>query len=258
MSAITISPAGCGVFKLLAVCWLATLVAPNGFAEDASMPTNHAGFRLQAEREYVARRADHASAPTNAAFACVFARTCFERAEFSTNATERAALAEQGIKACREVIKRNSNSAPARLYLAMNLGQLARTRRLSALPIVDEMELQFQAARRLSEHLDHAAPDRYLGLLYREAPALVSVGDRVKARRHLLRAVELAPSFPANRLNLLESYVLWNEKPEARLQLKRLEALLPVARTNLTGANWAGSWADWDQRTARARQALQD
>jgi Tfp pilus assembly protein PilF len=86
----------------------------------------------------------------------------------------------------------------------------------------------------------------------------VSIGDRVKARHHLLRAVELAPNFPANRLNLLESFVLWGEKPEARLQLKRLDALLPAARTNFTGPNWAAEWADWDQRIARARRALLD
>jgi hypothetical protein len=180
------------------------------------------------------------------------------RAEYSSNATERAVLAEQGISACRAVLKRDSNSAPARLYLAMNLGQLARTKTLGALPIVAEMELQFQAARRLDERLDYAAPDRYLGLLYREAPAIVSVGDRAKSRRHLLRAAELEPGFPVNRLNLVESFLLWGEKADARLQLKKLEALLPAAGTNLTGAEWAAEWADWDPRIAKARRAVLD
>jgi Flp pilus assembly protein TadD len=95
-------------------------------------------------------------------------------------------------------------------------------------------------------------------MLYREAPVFVSIGDRSKARRHLLRAVKLAPDYPANRLNLVESYVLWGEKSEARIQFKKLEALLPAARINLTGAIWAAEWADWEQRIAKARRALQD
>jgi len=258
MAATPKSPPVWGVLKQFAACWLSTLIALNSFAGDAHMPTNHAGFRLQAEREFLAHKTDHRRALTNAALACDFARSCFELAEFSTNATERAVLAEQGIATCRAVIRRNSNSAPARLYLAMNLGQLARTKTLGALSIVDEMESQFQMARRLDEHLDRAAPDRYLGLLYREAPVIVSVGDRAKSRRHLLRAVELESDFPANRLNLVESFLVWGEKAEARQQLKRLDALLPEARTNLIGANWAADWADWDQRITKARRALQD
>jgi hypothetical protein len=258
MSAILKSPIPSGIRMLFAGCWLSTLVPANGFAEDANSPTNNAGFRQEAEREYLARKTEYHRAPTNAAFACAFGRACFERAEYSTNATERAVLAEQGAGACREVIRRDSNSAPARLYLAMNLGQLARTRTLGALSLVDEMERQFQSARRLDEHLDHAAPDRYLGVLYREAPVIVSVGDRTKSRRHLLRAVQLAPEFPVNRLNLVESFVLWGEKVEGRRELKKLETLLPAARTNFTGASWAATWADWNPRITRVQQTLQD
>jgi len=258
MSAITNSPAGCGYIKLLPVWWLLTLILPNSFAGVSPGPTNHADLRAFAAGEYSARQSDYKRGATNDGFATRFARACFELAEFSTNATERATLAGQGIAACRELLGRNSNSAPARLYLAMNLGQLARTKTLGALAIVDEMELQFTQARRLDKHLEHAAPDRYLGLLYREAPVIVSVGNRGKARQHLLRAVEFAPEFPPNRLNLAESYLAWGEKPDARWHLRKLEALLPAARTNFTGTSWAAPWADWDQRIAKVRRALQD
>jgi len=243
---------------MLFAAFVSTLFALNSSADEAHSPTNHAGFRRFAEGEYLTRKGGHQAAPTNGVAAYGFARACFELAEFSTNTVERATLAEQGIAACRNAIKRDTNSAPARLYLAMNLGQLARTKKLGALAIVDEMEMQFQTARRLDEHFEHAAPDRYLGLLYREAPVIVSVGDRTKARHHLLRAVKLAPEFPVNRLNLVESYMLWGEKPEARLQLKRFEALLPPARTNFSGTISAAEWADWEQRATQARNTLRN
>jgi hypothetical protein len=242
----------------LAVCDLSTLFAANGFAADVNVLTNEPGLLQYVEAEYAARKAEHRRSPTNELFASTFARVCFERAEFSTNATERALLAEQGINTCREILRRNSNSASARLYLAMNLGQLARTKTLGALTIVTEMERQFIIARQLDERLDFAGPDRYLGLLYREAPVIVSVGDRSKARRHLLRAVELAPEYPANRLNLAESFLSWGEKSEARRQLDLYAASLPVARTNFSGARWSAGWADWDERYGRVRGALTD
>ena len=255
MAAIPNSPRH-RTLRLLAACWVSILAGANSFATDPATPTNHAGFRLHAEREFQARQTEHQNAPTNAAAAWQFARACFQRGDFSTNHAERAALAELGIAACRQWLQRDSNSAPARYFLGLNLGQLARTKTFGALAIVDEMEVQFQRARELDERLEHAGPDRSLGLLYREAPVLASVGSRTKARQHLRRAAELAPGFPPNRLNLLESYAGWGEKGEARLQLRRLEVILPVARTNFTGADWAAAWAEWEPRVAQARRTL--
>ena len=101
----------------------------------------------------------------------------------------------------------------------MNLGQLARTKGLGALKLVDQMEREFSRARELDEQLDYAGPDRNLGLLYRDAPAIGSVGSRTRAREHLKRAVELAPQYPENRLNLIEAYLKWGERTGAYREL---------------------------------------
>jgi hypothetical protein len=71
------------------------------------------------------------------------------------------------------------------------------------------MEREFSLARKLDEHFADAGPDHNLGLLYRDAPALGSIGSRAKARQHLQRAVELAPQYPEKRLNLIEAYLKW-------------------------------------------------
>jgi hypothetical protein len=214
-------------------------------------------FATHARHVYEQARKEHAAQPASSGLACKFARACFDWAEFATNSTERAELAEQGISACHEVIARDPKSAAAHYYLAMNLGQLARTRGLSALRLVNEMEKEFLLASSLDEHLDFAGPDRNLGMLYRDAPSFGSIGSRGKARKHLIRAAELAPEYPENRLSLMESDIHWNDLNSARHELKLLEEILPRARTNLAGEDWASSWADWNPRLEEARKKIE-
>ncbi len=211
------------------------------------------------EQSLVAARQSFLQAPTNATLAWQCGRACFDRAEFATNSAERALLAGQGIAACRRAVTLAPNSAAAHHYLAMNLGQLARTKLLGALKLVTEMEAEFKAARRLDEHLDFAGPDRSLGLLYLEAPGWpTSVGSRTKARQHLRRAAELAPQYPENRLTLLEAYLRWGDHNGVQRELKALEEIWPAARTNFAGEPWAAAWADWETRLKRAKAAVDE
>ena len=73
----------------------------------------------------------------------------------------------------------------------------------------------------------------------------------------LKRAVELAPRYPENRLNLIEAYLKWGEPNNARRELAALEDLWPGARANFVGEAWAASWADWEARLNRLRKKIQ-
>jgi hypothetical protein len=223
----------------------------------ADPPAAETGFAAYAQRSFQAAQAQYRGAPSEAAAAWKFARACFDLAEFATNKTQRASLAEQGIAAAQQAIARESNSAPAHYYLGMNLGQLARTRGLSALKLVSQIQREFTRAHDLEEQLDWAGPDRNLGLLYRDAPAIGSVGSRSKAREHLKRAVELAPQYPGNRLSLLEAYLQWGENNNAQRELATLEAVWPSARTNFVGEAWAASWADWEPRLKKFKKKIE-
>jgi hypothetical protein len=238
--------------RLAACAWLLAWSGAAG-AEPAAAQSRFAAYAQQSFDEAQAR---YAKEPGDGAAAWKFARACFDLAEFATNNTQRASLAKGGLAACEQTIARASNSAPAHYYLALNLGQLARTRMLGALRLVNQMEREFRRARDLDERLDCAGPDRGLGLLYREAPSLGSVGSRSKARQHLQRAAELAPHYPANRLNLSESYLYWGEPKGAHRELAALEAIWPAARTNLVGEAWAGRWADWEARRDALKKKL--
>ncbi|MBI3851333.1 MAG: hypothetical protein HY298_13815 [Verrucomicrobia bacterium] len=186
-----------------------------------------------------------------------FARACFDWADLATNHTQRAEIAELGIAAGRQAVARDPISAAAHYYLAMNLAQLAQTKKLGALKIVEEMEREFKAARDLDSRFDFAGPERNLGLLYRDAPGWpLSIGNRNKARQHLQKAVELSPDFPDNQLNLLEAYLSWGEKKAVQAQLEKVEKVLTTARKQFTGVEWTSSWADWDQRWEKIKSKV--
>ena len=214
-------------------------------------------FGARARKAYLAAQEKFTKSPGNNELAWQFARACFDAADFSTNSAERAELAEQGISACNKVIASERNSASAHYYQGMNLGQLAQTRGLSALKLVDQMEKEFKIARELNEKLDYAGPDRNLGLLYRDAPSWISVGSRSRANRHLQRAAELAPDYPENRLNLVESYIKWSDPNGIKREMKALEELWPRARKLMTGPQWELSWADWTQRLQQVKKKIE-
>ena len=241
--------------KIVFLACLGLVVAANPAPADP--PAAETGFAAYAQRSFEAARARYQKAPGEAAAGWQFARACFDLAEFATNKTQRASLAEQGIAASQRVITNEPNLAPAYYYLGMNLGQLARTRGLSALKLIVQMESAFTRAHDLEEQLDWAGPNRNLGLLYRDAPALGSIGSRTKARDHLKRAAELAPRYPENRLNLAETYLNWGEPIRAQRELAALEVLWPSARTNFVGDAWAASWADWDPRLKKLKKRIE-
>ena len=214
-------------------------------------------FAARAEAEFHRAQNQFQSNTNDATAAWVFARACFDFADFVTNNTDHAAIANVGIAACRLVIAHQPGSAPAHYYLGQDLGQLARTETLGALKIVKEMEREYKTAIKLDGHFDYAGPERSLGLLYRDAPGWpVSLGSRHKARDWLEQADKLAPGYPENHLNLVESYLQWHDRTGAKRELQALDALWPVARTNLVGLAWERNWADWSARREAARNDL--
>lgn len=215
-------------------------------------------FAARAEAEFQRAQKQFLADTNNPDAAWQFARACFDCADFATNKTERATLADQGISACRQVLARDPNSVAAHYYLGMNLGQLARTKSLGALKIVREMEREFKTAADLDAQFDFAGPERDLGLLYRDSPGWpVSIGNKRKAREFLESAVRLSPDYPENHLNLIESFLQWHENDNAKNELKILDALWPAAQKKFTGEKWEQSWDDWSARRAAAHKKLE-
>src|SRR5437763_840160 len=121
--------------------------------QQSNTPVAENESAVRARRLYWEAEARHKKEPKNVEAGWQFGRACFDFAEFSTNSTERAQIAEQGIAACKQALTQNRDLAVAHYYLGMNIGELAQTRGLSALKLVDQMEKEFELARTLDELL---------------------------------------------------------------------------------------------------------
>jgi hypothetical protein len=220
---------------------------------------SYSSFLKRAERNYRQARERYQANTNDSEAAWQFGRACFDRADLARDDDERESIAKEGIAACRQVTAREPKLAAGHYYLAMTLGQLAQTKSLGALRLVGEMEREFKTARELDGKWDYAGPDRNLGLLYLEAPGWpASIGSRSNARKHLARAVELAPDYPENRLCLLEAFLKWEDRKNLPRELKATGDLLSRARKEFSGETWEQSWEDWDKRWKKIQEKARE
>ena len=205
---------------------------------------------------YIGARSHYQAAATNATAAWEYGRAAFDLADLTNDDQERKDVAQAGIDACRHAIALQSDSAAAHYYLALNLGELAKTKKLAALRLLHEMEHELIKATQADPAFDYGGPDRSLGMLYLEAPGWpTSVGNRSKAREHLEHAVQIAPDFPDNHITLAEAYAKWGEARNLQRELNSLDQLLVRAKARFTGTAWQASWEDWEARIDKLRKA---
>lgn len=210
-----------------------------------------------AEANLVAARKLVATEPTNSLAAWHLGRACFTWGKTLKDPNAQEKLYEEGVAACRRSLSLDPKSGPAHYYLGMNIGRVADLKRnLAAFGLVKEVERAFLQAAKLDENYAYGGPDRNLGLLYWHAPGWpVSVGNKKLARKHLERAVKLAPDYPENRLNLAEAYLDWRELKLRQQQLDAVKQLWPRAQTNLAGVEWELDWQDWESRRQKLAAA---
>jgi tetratricopeptide (TPR) repeat protein len=225
-----------------------------------AQPTTNAVLAARAGQAFDRAQKEYAAQPEDAPAACQLGRATYDWAEFATNAEQRGTIAQVGIAACRQLVARDPGSAAGHYYLGMDYGELAEAEApsLAAYRLIREIENEFKTAAELDERLNSAGPVRNLGLLYRDAPGWpLSIGSRHKAREYLERAAALAPDYPENQMNLLETHLRWHQAAEAEAAWRKLNAIWPAARTNLAGAAWDFDWADWTFRREVAKGDFQ-
>src|SRR5687768_10316488 len=84
----------------------------------------------QARKAYDQAREIWRKSPDDTDAPWQFAQACFDLAE--VDAPNRARISEEGIAACRTALKRKPDVAGTHYYLALNVGQLARTKNWGA------------------------------------------------------------------------------------------------------------------------------
>jgi tetratricopeptide (TPR) repeat protein len=215
-------------------------------------------LREEIEKEHLAARQEWRTNRTNLVVVLRYGETAFAWADTVASNDQRAAVADEAVTALRSAVRDHPGSAAAHYFLAMNLGQLARTRTFGALRLVDEMVEHFNLARGLDPALEHSGPDRNLGRLHHQAPGWpFSVGSAAKARRHLEAAVERAPEFPANHLALLDFLVAHKETAGATKQLETLDGIWEAAKQRWKEREWEDDWNEWNEQRDGIRRQLE-
>ena len=205
------------------------------------------------EREFFQNRFNRARAvfqknKANPELAIRYVLAAFEWAELALDSGERASISRPAIEVCRQFLSSSSHQAQANYYLALNLGQLARTKWIGALRIVAEMEKRLITAQSLDRSLDNGGPDRALSRLYFQAPGWpTSVGNNNKAISHAKNAIAAAPNYPGNRLSYLEILIEHGGYQEAKQQEAITREVLKNARIEFDSAYWSHSWKIWDK-----------
>lgn len=233
-----------GKWTFCFVTWLLFFPIPAAWSQPPI-----SSFSARVEVKFINARKQFNADAKNPEAALNMGQAAFDWADVASDNEKREKIALEGIVASRRLISLQPKSAAGHYYLAMNLGQLAKTKKLGALRLVDEMEAEFHSSRACDEKFDFAGPDRNLGLLYFEAPGWpTSIGSRAKARHHLQRAVLLCSNYPDNRLNLIEAYLRWGDKPGGQREFEAAKKFWPIAKKEFAGERWVSSWVDWDKR----------
>ncbi len=220
-------------------------------------PGRAAVLQRDFDAAFVAWRSAEPSHTNSLAIVHDLCRLSYDLASIQPDHEPRARITQVGIAAAEASLLSHPTSARTHYYLALNLGELARTKNVGALRLLPRIRDSLEAARKLDESIDHGGPDRTLGLLYLEAPGWpASIGSRAKARAHFLRAIALAPEYPSNHLCLAEALLRWREAAAAAARLASLDALWPNAQARWAEARWAADWTEWTRRREALRTAL--
>ena len=248
------SPALLGLLLVVRLAWTGTGGPPSPAPE---IPATTNVLQRDFDAAVVAWNASNPSDTNSLALVHALCRLSYDLASIQPSHEQRARLTQVGIAAAEASLARHPGSARTHYYLALNLGELARTKNVGALRMLPRMRDSLESARKLDESLDHGGPDRTLGLLFLEAPGWpASIGSKSKARAHFLRAITLAPEHPSNHLCLAEALLRWREAEEAAARLASLDALWTNAQARMAGPQWAADWADWSRRREALRTAL--
>jgi tetratricopeptide (TPR) repeat protein len=228
------------------------------FALIGNVAAQDPDFVAEAKAAYEKAQTAYSTNSASQEAAIDLARTAFDYADLAPNDQIRENVANNGIAMARSVIATNTNSVGGHYYLALNIGQLARTKMLGALKLLTEMERELKTVIQLDPKFDYAGGYRTLGVLYLEAPGWpTSVGDKKKARFNLEKAIEIAPEFPDNHMCYLEGLAKWKEWKLLTEKLGDYRAILPRAKETFTGPDWAYEWQDWAKREKVIQQKLQ-
>lgn len=193
------------------------------------------------ERDAIAAQLDKVRAePRTAQRLAQEARLLHYLAELAASDEERRTLRAQGLLAADAALAIDRDEPAAILWWTAHRGSLVSPRDpIAALRAAAEIEAELLRLRELAPGYDHGAADRVLGVLYRRAPPVISVGSLKKAEEHLRAAMRRDPTYPGNQLFWAELLAQKHECRLARAGAKLVLGSPSLRRYPLEAPGWA-------------------
>ncbi|MCF6228348.1 MAG: hypothetical protein L3J82_06755 [Planctomycetes bacterium] len=145
-------------------------------------------------------------------------------AEFLADDAEQEKYAKAGLLLTNTALKIDSSNVDARFFRGVLAGFLAEANNSYGLDAVKKIEQDMTALIDEEAWTEHAGPLRVYGALLMRTPSPpTSIGSLRKAKKYLVRAIEVDPQWPENQLYMAElEFELADEKdkPEFRKSAK--------------------------------------
>ena len=141
---------------------------------------------------------------------------------------ERRQWAEKARAAAKQAVEKDPSSSDAFAVYGEALGQWAEANKgLHSLNAVRQAVDALKRAVALNPK--NAYAHMLLASFYREAPGVISVGDKAKALEQARLAVEYGPEYAINHLVLAKTYLDLGKKDEGVAELSKIAQLPPPA-----------------------------
>jgi hypothetical protein len=126
-------------------------------------------------------------------------------------------FAQVGVDLAKQVIAADPKRVEGHYFYAVNIGLLATTKTVGAIPIIFDLVKHAKTAIDLDPAFEHGGPHRLLGAAQVKAPSWpAGPGDVEEGCDHLQKAVSIDDRFPMNHLLYCEALIANGKREEAR------------------------------------------
>jgi len=164
--------------------------------------------------------------PSHVEWQIALAKAMGRAVRHATTLEERRQWADRARNVAEKAIEKDPSNSDAFAVYGEALGQWANAHKgIHSLKAVREAVKALEHA--ISLNPKNAYAHMLLASFYREAPSVVSVGDKTKALDQAKKAVEFGPGYAINHLVLAKVYLDLDRKKEAIAQLQIIGNLTP-------------------------------
>lgn len=170
------------------------------------------------------------------------AENAAKEAEASPSKIEKARHAQYGMQAGDQCIMQHPEEAACYYYKAINTGLYYEAHIIGYQDGLRSMVADLKKVVALSDHFDYGGGYRILAQIYAQAPQWGGSDDITQhfdlAETYLLKAIETAPDYPANYVELSTLHVAQNKPKKAMDSLSTASKLIPYWRSQPDYNQW--------------------